>query len=59
MTMLPKKRITDPTFVYRNSAETNIRATFARERRRLAAIKAAEEAQARAPVVPMTKRSAK
>ena len=30
------KRITDPTFVYRNSASTDIAKTFAKERRRLA-----------------------
>jgi len=39
------KKITDPDFVYRDSAHTNIRATFARIRREQ---KEAAERQARA-----------
>ena len=40
------KKITDPTFVYRNSASTDLKATFARERRRLAKL---AELQAKFP----------
>ena len=51
------KRITDPTFVYRNSASTDIAKTFERERKRLAKL---AELQAKfPPKVTNIKREAK
>ena len=38
--MKPRKSILSPDFVYRDSAHTNLAQTFARERKRLAALKA-------------------
>ncbi len=48
------KKITDPTFVYRNSASTDIRKTFARVRKEQREAKAAEVA-ALAKVQPIRK----
>lgn len=45
------KRITDPTFIYTPACSTDIRKTFARERRRLAKL---QEQQAK--VLPITQR---
>jgi hypothetical protein len=53
------KSILDPNFNYRNSASTNIRLTFARERRRLAAEKLAQDALRKAPVLAIKKTTAK
>lgn len=48
-------RITDKRFVYKNSASTDLKATFARERRRLAKL---AELQAKFPKVTQIKREA-
>jgi hypothetical protein len=52
--MTPRKRITDPTFVYRDSAHTDIRKTFARIR----AQQRADAAEAQTKVEPIAKRRA-
>ncbi|WP_295548631.1 hypothetical protein [uncultured Pseudacidovorax sp.] len=41
----PARRLVDKGFRYRSAAETDVKATFARERRRLAAERAAKDAQ--------------
>lgn len=43
---LPSKSVKDPSFKYRRAAETDIRKTFARVRRELAAQAEAEQAAA-------------
>lgn len=44
----PPKRITDPSFIYVPSAQTDLKKTFARVRREM---KAAAEAEKNAPLV--------
>lgn len=50
------KRITDPTFRYYSAAATDLRRTFARERKRLAKLR---ELQAKFPKVTQLRKEAK
>lgn len=62
----PTRGITDRAFQYRAAVKTDLKATFARERKRLAAEQAAKDAQQQQPldlaadnVRPLTVRGAK
>lgn len=43
--MKPRVKLTDPAFKYKNAASTDIRLTFAKERRRLALAAAREKTE--------------